>query len=131
MAMVNMNGENWETLAAVRMENGIRYLEAKDEDSTEWHVIAAVDTETGKVFYSDPAARTSASAQLIIKGIVDTAKKEHPYSVERLEGILAGVIDYECEEMASGEGTDYAEMNLSAMGFSEEEMRFFGFPERA
>ncbi len=34
-------------------------------------------------------------------------------------------MDYECEE-----STDYAEMNLSSMGLTMEEMLFFGFPER-
>ncbi len=49
--------------------------------------------------------------------------KNHPYSIERLESLLRGVVDYECEE-----GPENGRFNLEAMGFDEEEMIFFGFP---
>ena len=42
---------------------------------------------------------------------------------ERLESILRSVVDYESEE-----GPENGRFNLEAMGFTEEEMIFFGFP---
>ena len=49
--------------------------------------------------------------------------KTCPYSIEELEELLKNVVDYEC-----GEG-DMAAYNLEAMGFSEEQMLYFGLPE--
>lgn len=110
-------------------EDDIYYLNGVNGEES--HVIAAVDMETGKVFYGDPAAREDDAAQELIQAFIGEAKRKHPYSIERLENILACVVDYECEELASGEGTSGAMKNLLSMGFSEEEMMYFGFPEEA
>ncbi len=110
-------------------EDDIRYLSGVNGEEN--HVIATVDMETGKIFYSDLAAREDCNAQRLLQGLATMAKKEHPYSISRLENILARVVDYECEELESGEGTGGAREHLSSMGFSEEEMVYFGFPEEA
>ena len=119
-------GLRWKKIMAAREEDGIRYLEAWDKDSSdgEEYVIAGVDMVTGKVFYSHPDARIDSIAQDLIQSLVFEAKENHPYEIGRLEGILRDVVDYECEE-----GTEYAEQNLFSMGFAMEEMVFFGFPE--
>lgn len=49
---------------------------------------------------------------------------EHPYTIEELESLLESVVDY-----ALGDGVEFARENLYSMGFSDEQMRFFGFPE--
>lgn len=46
------------------------------------------------------------------------------YTKEYLESLLRGVVSYEAEE-PDGLGR----MNLEAMGFSEEDMVYFGYPE--
>ena len=46
---------------------------------------------------------------------------DSPYSKDALESLLRSVVDYEAEE-------PYAVENLSAMGFSEEQMIYFGLP---
>lgn len=48
---------------------------------------------------------------------------EKRYTVEELEALLRGVVDYEAEE-PDGLGR----MNLDAMGFSDEDMEYFGYP---
>lgn len=52
-----------------------------------------------------------------------------PYSMHRLEHLLTNVVDYEISRCENGEGTEQAGRNLMDMGFSREEMVFFGFPE--
>lgn len=47
-------------------------------------------------------------------------KCKHPYSIEELENLLRNVVDYEAEE------GEYARGNLADMGFSDEQMHFFG-----
>lgn len=121
--------DNWEKFLVSSEENGIFYLEGVN--GGESHVIAAVDKETGKIFYSDPVAREDDNAQELIQALTAGAKKMHPYSISRLEALLAGVVDFECEEMESGEGSIGARGRLSAMGFFETEMVYFGFPEEA
>lgn len=48
-----------------------------------------------------------------------------PYTKEYLEYLVRGVVNYEAEEP-----DDLGRMNLEAMGFSEEDMLYFGYPER-
>ena len=122
--------DRWEKfLVSKEEEDDIYYLNGVNGEES--HVIAAVDMETGKVYYGDPAAREDDAAQELIQAFIGEAKRKHPYSIERLENILACVVDYECEELASGEGTSGAMKNLLSMGFSEEEMMYFGFTEEA
>ena len=52
-------------------------------------------------------------------------KCKHPYSIEELESLLRSVVDYEAEE------GEYARRNLADMGFSEEQMDFFGLRDEA
>ena len=60
--------------------------------------------------------------------ILDTPKEfwdaitycKHPYSINELESLLRNVVDFEAEE------GEYARGNLADMGFSEEQMEFFG-----
>lgn len=54
-----------------------------------------------------------------------------PFDLRRMECLLKGVISYEASRCESGEGTELAVQNLREMGFSAEEMSFFGFPETA
>lgn len=54
-----------------------------------------------------------------------------PFGLRRMEYLLRGVMDYEVSRCESGEGTEQAARNLREMGFSAEEMSFFGFPETA
>lgn len=54
-----------------------------------------------------------------------TAKDtRHLYTLAELEDLIAGVVDYEAEE-----GYENGKENLEAMGFTEEQMIHFGFPE--
>lgn len=61
---------------------------------------------------------------LKIKELIQEAgpKMDSPYSIESLESILCSVVSYEAEE-------PYAVENLSAMGFSKEQMVYFGLPK--
>ena len=102
------------------------YIDAWKNKEEQGETVAWVDMLSGRVIYRCPEARTNTLAQEAIKEIVDKVKKEHPYSVKRLEDILKDVVDFECEEIGSGVDV---KSNLSSMGFSEEEMVFFGFPE--
>ncbi len=52
-----------------------------------------------------------------------------PFGLRRMECLLRGVVNYEVSQYESGEGTELAAQNLREMGFSTEEMSFFGFPE--
>lgn len=106
-------------------DEAICYIDAWKETEEQGKTIAWVDTLSGRVIYNDPEARTDAQAQEVIEKVVGKAKKEHPYSVERLEDLLKDVINYECEEIGSGVDV---QMNLYSMGFTEEEMIFFGYP---
>lgn len=106
-------------------DEAICYIDALKETEEQGKTIAWVDTLSGRVIYNDPEARTDTQAQEVIKKVVDEAKKEHPYSVERLEALLKDVVNYECEEIGSGVDV---QMNLYSMGFTEEEMIFFGYP---
>lgn len=60
---------------------------------------------------------------LKIKELIQDTEPEmdSPYSKDALESLLRSVVDYEAEE-------PYAVENLSAMGFSEEQMIYFGLP---
>lgn len=106
-------------------DDAICYIDAWKEGEEQGETIAWVDMLSGRVIYGYPEARIDTQAQEIIKETVKNAKKEHPYSVERLESILKDVVNFECEEMGSGVDV---QGNLYSMGFSEEEMIFFGFP---
>lgn len=107
-------------------EDDICYIDAWKKGEEQGRTIAWVDMLSGRVIYGCPEARVDKTAQEVIQETVKEAKREHPYSVQRLEGILKDVVNFECEEIGSGVDV---KSNLSSMGFSEEEMIFFGFPE--
>lgn len=107
-------------------EDFICYIDAWKKGEEQGQTIAWVDMLSGRVIYGCPEARVDEKAQEVIQETVKKAKKEHPYSGKRLEDILRDVVNFECEELGSGVDV---KANLSSMGFSEEEMIFFGFPE--
>ncbi len=115
---------NWVRIADQEEEN-FCHIHAWQTDSEKGggKTIAIVDLLTGRVIYLDQAARNDPMVQKRIHSITDKAGKAHPCSVERLESILRSVVDYESEE-----GPENGRFNLEAMGFTEEEMIFFGFP---
>lgn len=92
------------------------------DDNEECSVIAYVDTLSGRIIYADSMARVDEYAQEIIRKVSEKYQKEHPFSVEELENLARGVVGFESEELP----TD-GYQNLEAMGFSEEQMRFFNF----
>lgn len=47
------------------------------------------------------------------------------------EELLRGVVEYVIADNESREGTEKTVRDLTAMGVSEEEMLYFGFPETA
>lgn len=49
--------------------------------------------------------------------------ERYPYTREDLEELIRGVVDYEAEEPDG-----YGRINLMDMGFSEDDMQFFGMP---
>lgn len=91
-------------------------------DEEEGKVIAYVDTLGGRVIYVDPMARIDENAQEIILAKSREYQKEHPFNVDELEVLAKGVVNFESEESASD-----GYQNLEAMGFSQAEMKFFGF----
>lgn len=91
-------------------------------DEEEGKVIAYVDTLGGRVIYVDPMARIDENAQEIILAKSREYQKKHPFNVDELEALAEDVVNFESEE-APADGYS----NLEAMGFSEEQMRFFGF----
>lgn len=54
-----------------------------------------------------------------------------PFGLRHMECLLRGVVNYEVSQYESGEGTEQAAQNLREMGFSAEEMSFFGLPKTA
>lgn len=106
-------------------DNAICYIDAWKEGVEKGRTIAWVDMLTGRIIYRYPEARTDSQAQEVIREIIEKAKRNHPYSLERLERLLKDIVDFECEDIGSGVDV---QMNLLSMGFSEEEMIFFGFP---
>lgn len=106
-------------------DEDICYIDVWKEGEEQGKTIAWVDTLSGRVIYGCPEARTDAQVQGVIRELVEKTKKEHPYSVKYLEGILTDVVYFECEEIGSGVDV---QLNLYSMGFSEETMIFFGFP---
>lgn len=91
-------------------------------DEEEGKVIAYVDTLGGRVIYVDPMAKIDENAQEIILAKSREYQKEHPFNVDELEVLAKGVVNFESEESASD-----GYQNLEAMGFSQAEMKFFGF----
>ncbi len=91
-------------------------------DEEEGKVIAYIDTLGGRVIYVDPMARIDENAQEIILAKSREYQKEHPFNVDELEVLAKGVVNFESEESASD-----GYQNLEAMGFSQAEMKFFGF----
>ena len=89
------------------------------DDNEDGRVIAYIDNHSGRVVYTDPLARIDKYAQEEIAAKVAEIKKEHPFSVTELEGVLNAVADYESSE-------ECAVNNLRDMGFSDEMMQFFG-----
>lgn len=53
------------------------------------------------------------------------------FGLRHMECLLRGVVNYEVSQYESGDGTEQAAQNLREMGFSAEEMSFFGFPKTA
>lgn len=98
-----------------------------DNDAEPGETIAYVDTLSGRVIYANPLAGTDPYAQEVIQEVSEAYKKVHPYGVTELENMLRGVINYEIDEL----DLSAAQNNLKDMGFSNEEMVFFGFPESA
>lgn len=107
-------------------EEFICYIDTWRKGEEQGQTIAWVDMLSGCVIYACPEARIDVDAQEVIQETVKEAKKEHPYSLNHLEDILKGVVKFECDEIGSDVDV---KLNLSSMGFSEEEMVFFGFPE--
>lgn len=93
-----------------------------DDGDEEGNVIAYVDTLSGRVIYTDPLARVDQAAQEIINGMSEQYKKEHPYDVETLEAIIHGVVSF-AGDQPSKDGYNL----LNEMGFTDEQMKFFGF----
>ncbi len=91
-------------------------------DEEEGKVIAYIDTLGGRIIYVDPVARVDENAQEIIQAKSKEYQKEHPFNVDELEVLAKGVVNFESEESASD-----GYQNLEAMGFSQAEMKFFGF----
>lgn len=91
-------------------------------DEEEGKVIAYIDTLGGRIIYVDPMARIDENAQEIIMAKSREYQKEHPFNVGELETLAKGVVGFESEEPASD-----GYQNLEAMGFSQAEMKFFGF----
>ncbi len=118
----------WEYMSTDREEDGIRYLDVKEPGGF-IYTAAGVDMQTGRVFYSDTRAQSDIYAQAEIQELVKIAQDTHPYSIERLEVLLIGAVAHEVYEAESGEGLSAASDNLTAMGFTREEMRFFGLPD--
>lgn len=52
----------------------------------------------------------------------------YPYRIEELEALLRSVVNYETD-LENRESTENARETLKEMGFSEEQMRYFGLPE--
>lgn len=118
--------KKWEEITCDYVDDdAIRYIDAWEKGEGQGKTVAWVDTLSGRVIYGCPEARTDAQAQEIIKETVGKAKQEHPYSLGRLEELLRDIVNFECEDIGSGVDV---RMNLLSMGFSEEEMIFFGFP---
>lgn len=91
-------------------------------DEEEGKVIAYIDTLGGRIIYVDPVARVDENAQEIIQAKSKEYQKEHPFNVDELEVLAKGVVNFESEESASD-----GYQNLEAMGFSQAEIKFFGF----
>lgn len=85
-------------------------------------VIAYIDDYSGRVIYLEEDAKDVNAVQEVIFEKTKECKEAHPYSVEDLEMLLQGVVDFE-----AGEDPADATYNLEAYGFSDEQMRFFGF----
>lgn len=96
------------------------------DDNEEGCVIAYVDTFSGRIIYVDPMARVDEYAQEVILEVFKKYQKEHPFSVEELENLAKGVVEFENEESPAD-----GYQNMEAMGFSEDQMRFFGFDVNA
>lgn len=96
-----------------------------DDDGEEGKVIAYIDTLSGRVLYTDPAAITDEYAQEKIKEASEHYKKEHPYSVTELEYFCKSVVEHSLDSSS----VEDARENLLSFGFEDEDMKFFGFPE--
>lgn len=55
-------------------------------------------------------------------------RNSNPYSIDELEALLRSVVNYEVD-LENRESTENAMETLKEMGFSEEQMRYFGMPE--
>ena len=96
-----------------------------DSADEEGQVIAYIDTLTGRVIYNDPVARFDAYAQEVVSQKVDEIKKIHPYDIRVLENVCRSMVNYELGEPELKQAFE----NLSSMGFSNEQIFFFGFPQ--
>lgn len=83
------------------------------------------EPETAWAIYGDKAKRLPATLDEIARVLVPgTAYGErYPYTRKDLEELIRGVVDYEAEEPDG-----YGRINLMDMGFSEDDMEFFGMP---
>lgn len=122
------SGSCWEYMSTDRQEDGIRYLDVKEPGGF-IYTAAGIDMQTGKVFYSDVRAQSDIYAQARIQELVKIAQDMHPYNLERLETLLTGTVMYAVNDTESGEGLSAATDNLTSMGFTRDEMRFFGLPD--
>lgn len=59
----------------------------------------------------------------------DAGRNVHPYGIWRLEELLRNTVDFLVDEAETGEGLTLVRAQLKAIGFTPEEMDYFGFPD--
>ena len=125
--MEKLENSKWERISYDYIDDdNICHIKAWESIREEGKTIAWVDMLSGRVIYRDPEIQSDVAVTAVIQSVSEQAKKQHPYAADELEGILYDVVSYECEELVSGVDV---QMNLFSMGFSEESMHFFGYPE--
>lgn len=126
----DMNNEinsKWDEIKSDYIDDeNICYIDAWKRGSEQGETVAWIDMLSGRIIYCNTEMRTNDPIKSVAEAISVQVKKQHPYSVIELEGILRDVVSYECEELESGVDVT---MNLISMGFSVDSMHHFGFPE--
>jgi len=64
------------------------YIDVWEEGQEQGKTIAWVDMLSGRVIYGNSEARVDQMVQVVICELIKKVKKEHPFSVKELEGIL-------------------------------------------